>query len=370
MSVPQATKLPAAMRGLVDAHSHAHNCVDGSRAVARALATSCSHVLVNATSPSDWAAVKSTCAHFPGRALPQFGVHPWWALDAGAPEGWVPLLAAALRDDAGAGVGEIGLDRSERALERSPLPAQLSALRAQLDLASELRRPVSVHCVRAHALLHEEIKAARARAGALPAAILMHSWSGSPAHASTFKALGVPILFSFAGGLVGAACARLRGDAGRVPGACGRDAVASLLSLASTEIAFETDAPDQSFSHFLSPELKARWGASGDCDSGDWGEGRDVDSGDATDSGAAGGAEGGTPLCCPPPPLPPSAAADSSSPDAAVARNEPAFLHHVVSAAALLRAQPDATPASIAAAAAALGERAATNVREIFFPRV
>ena len=290
------------MRGLVDAHSHAHNCVDGSRAVARALATSCSHVLVNATSPSDWAAVKSTCAHFPGRALPQFGVHPWWALDAGAPEGWVPLLAAALRDDAGAGVGEIGLDRSERALERSPLPAQLSALRAQLDLASELRRPVSVHCVRAHALLHEEIKAARARAGALPAAILMHSWSGSPAHASTFKALGVPILFSFAGGLVGAACARLRGDAGRVPGACGRDAVASLLSLASTEIAFETDAPDQSFSHFLSPELKARWGASGDCDSGDWGEGRDVDSGDATDSGAAGGAEGGTPLCCPPPP--------------------------------------------------------------------
>ena len=73
-------------------------------------------------------------------------------------EGWQGRLRRALIG--GAGVGEIGLDRwiLERArpdeprlagLRRAPMAEQVEVFREQLDLAAELGRPASIHCLEA-----------------------------------------------------------------------------------------------------------------------------------------------------------------------------------------------------------------------------
>jgi TatD DNase family protein len=51
---------------------------------------------------------------------------------------------------------------------------QVEAFEAQLQLAEELRRPVSIHCVRAYGAVHDTLRALRLR---VP--IVLHSWTGS-----------------------------------------------------------------------------------------------------------------------------------------------------------------------------------------------
>ncbi len=73
------------------------------------------------------------------RVVRFYGVHPWYA------DGWTADAADALRDlldsDAGACVGEIGLD------SRRGASNQIGAFEEQLAIAEEFGRPVNVHCV-------------------------------------------------------------------------------------------------------------------------------------------------------------------------------------------------------------------------------
>ena len=64
----------------------------------------------------------------------------------------------------------------------------------QLELAAELRRPVSVHLVRAHGKALQLLGDLRspARSG-LPPAVALHSWSGSPELVRAFAALEWPL---------------------------------------------------------------------------------------------------------------------------------------------------------------------------------
>jgi TatD DNase family protein len=121
---------------------------------------------------------------------------------------WEPRLRSLLEKYPHAIVGEAGLDRAavipgtKRA--RCSPNHQLALLKTQLSLAASFRRPISLHCVRAHGALYEELRARALvtaasvkkegdgydlSADCLPPAVMLHSFGGAPEEAVRFSAL-------------------------------------------------------------------------------------------------------------------------------------------------------------------------------------
>lgn len=196
--------------------------------------------VANGTCEDDWPEVAALARAFPV-VLPSYGLHPW---DAGnCSPGWRDRLVACLDGDAGAAVGEIGLDRwildSARAddprlagLRRAPLAEQIDVFRWQLDLAAARNRPASIHCLQAWGALREQL-ATRA----LPACgFLLHGYGGPVEMVESFVALGA--YFSFNGAFLGPRHAARREVFRHVP---------------SDRLLVETDAPAMP----LPPEWRA-----------------------------------------------------------------------------------------------------------------
>jgi TatD DNase family protein len=201
-------------------------------AAARCGVTRC---VVNGCWPRDWARVLELAAAHPGVVIPQLGLHPWWVGRRG--DGWLGQLRSLLQDHPEAGLGEVsgrstagplthfcaaaatprpaptpvggtcstnshawrrvqcGLDKSPRGLAAAPFDAQLASFEAQLALAQELRRPVSVHCVRAYGAVEEALGGAGVDVPAV-----LHAWTGSVE--STRSLLRLPgVHFSLGGHL-------------------------------------------------------------------------------------------------------------------------------------------------------------------------
>lgn len=311
------------MHRFADAHTHAHLCDGGGIiAVQKAIAAGVERIVVCGTQPSDWDAVETlSSSSTPGAVFPQLGLHPYFVSAAGDVHVWAPLLLTRLRAlrerFPGVGVGEAGLDRSSHALTTSPWNLQLAAFRAQVSIAAELRMPLTIHCVRAHTVLVDELKQMTTT---LPTALLLHSWAGSPRDAASLRSLGIPCVFSFSGGLIAAQktvrdTAKARDTNSplpiRLPGTTGKDALASLLALSLHEIAFETDSPDQRFAHYL--------------ENHDTSTASEIEGGGDSGHDISASASG----CC---------SSTSSSSVMIVKRdNEPSMLHHVIEAAARLR---------------------------------
>lgn len=158
-------------------------------------------MVVNGTCVADWPEVELLGQQVPW-IIPSFGLHPW---DCGNREdGWLKALRARLLANPRAQVGEIGIDRwiLDRAkpddprlagLRRAPLPEQLEVFHAQMDLACELGRTPSIHCIDAYGQLLDTL-----RTRSLPArGFLLHSYAGSAEMVAEFVKLGA--YFSFNG---------------------------------------------------------------------------------------------------------------------------------------------------------------------------
>ena len=178
---------------LLDSHSHIH------KVAADGVGRPPSYNAVLAIEESCWDAVLARCAIIP-HAAPGLGVHPWFVHEL-AP-GWTERLRAKLEVHPGAIVGEIGLCKCARNL-RGPgaksrfWPVQVDAFTTQLGIAGALRRPASVHCVKAHSTLIEVLQQ---QADALPPAIALHSFSGTLEHVRLLLALhpaGILLYFGF-----------------------------------------------------------------------------------------------------------------------------------------------------------------------------
>ena len=177
--MPLCRNIPAGLP-LIDTHSHV-------RAVPRGLA----HCVVVGTSPDDWPRVEAL------RREPKitvgFGVHPWYVGDA--PSDWAATLERRLLECPDAIVGEIGLDRGRRG---APWEAQRAAFASQLALAARLRRPVSVHCVRAHGACLDDLRACEPP----PPAVALHSFSGAAELARNYaRQVATPVYFGFSASL-------------------------------------------------------------------------------------------------------------------------------------------------------------------------
>ncbi len=185
-----------------DAHQHFHfdSLTPHRAAIARDLETAgVKGVVVNGTNEDEWPVVAALAGEYPW-VVPSFGVHPW---DAGSrsPD-WLAKLRAALAANPRAGVGEIGLDRwllelkpddpRVAGLRVAPLEEQTEVFAAQLALAAELNRALSIHCVQAWGALHDALKKAQ-----LPArGFLIHGYAGPAEMIRNFTALGAHYSFN------------------------------------------------------------------------------------------------------------------------------------------------------------------------------
>jgi len=171
-----------------DSHNHLQDprLGDAGPVIAAMREAGVGHCVVNATSEADWAAVEKLALAHPDFISPAFGIHPWKAHTA--EDEWIERLACLLEKHPQASIGECGLDQW---VSSPPLEIQRPVFMAQLELAREMRRPVTIHCLKAWGPLMDAL------AECPPPRFLMHSYGGSIESARRLLPLGA--FFSFSG---------------------------------------------------------------------------------------------------------------------------------------------------------------------------
>lgn len=173
----------------IDSHNHLQDprLGDPGPVIAAMKQSGVTRCVVNATRESDWAAVATLAAAEPDFISPAFGIHPWHAHSATA--GWQQRLAELLARHPHASIGECGLDQW---ISAPSMAIQRPVFIDQLDLARELNRPVTIHCLKAWGALFECFAESPP-----PSRFLMHSFGGSIETARRLVPLGA--FFSFSG---------------------------------------------------------------------------------------------------------------------------------------------------------------------------
>jgi TatD DNase family protein len=187
---------------LYDAHEHFHfdPLTPHRAALLSDLRTvGLQRAVVNATNEDEWPVV-AALAREHAWIVPSHGIHPWDCGNRSA--GWLDGLRSTLLADPAAGIGEIGLDRwiidgvrpddpRIAGLRVAPLDEQSAVLAAQLALAAELDRAVSIHCVQAFGALLDVLKQTPRPARGF----LLHGYGGPAEMIPAFADLGA--YFSF-----------------------------------------------------------------------------------------------------------------------------------------------------------------------------
>ncbi|KAL6078834.1 Deoxyribonuclease TATDN3 [Balamuthia mandrillaris] len=198
----------AAANLLFDCHNHFHDD----------LLESCRELLprlpfqglcLMGTRPEDWAKVATLAQENPGKVIPAFGIHPWYAHRA--PHDWEDRLRGCLSSVSRCVmVGELGLDKAAKTPDtgQCEYEAQKGIFLRQMEIATELQLPVNVHCVRAFGDLFEFLRggfAPKQKIGGgghhrFPPAIVLHSYGGTTGMLCSLlklKEVGQRLYFSF-----------------------------------------------------------------------------------------------------------------------------------------------------------------------------
>ncbi|WRX24301.1 3'-5' ssDNA/RNA exonuclease TatD-like - like 3 [Theobroma cacao] len=196
---------------LFDVHCHLQDpriLNKAPKLISTALESGVLNFAVNGVSERDWHLVKEMGDKYPS-VIPCFGVHPWYVAERSP--SWFSTLKEFFETTPAAAVGEIGLDKGSRGREidfndqvfnvlivscysiaiYSLL--QIEVFRQQLELAKELKKPASVHCVRAFGDLLQIMK----DIGPFPDGIILHSYLGSAEMVPEFAKSGA--YFSLSG---------------------------------------------------------------------------------------------------------------------------------------------------------------------------
>ncbi|KAK7271106.1 hypothetical protein RJT34_26734 [Clitoria ternatea] len=210
------------MMRLFDAHCHLQDPRILSKApqlIKTAQDKGVARFVVNGVSEQDWHLVKHLSQTYPS-VIPCFGLHPWYVAERSP--SWFKTLKEYFDSTPSAAVGEIGVDKGTHG-RKIDFSEQVEVLRQQLELAKELNKPASIHCVRAFGDLLELMKSI----GPFPAGVIIHSYLGSAEMVPEFSNLGA--YFSFSGFLMSLKQTKAK----------------KMLKMVSQDrILFETDAPD------------------------------------------------------------------------------------------------------------------------------
>jgi TatD DNase family protein len=204
---------------MFDSHCHldvAEFAPDRAAVLARARASGVHEQLIPAINAAHWDALAELCQAEPG-LYPAFGLHPMFLNDHQQHD--LLRLAEVLERHPKALVGECGLDYF---VSDANAEVQLPWLRAQLQLAADLDRPVILHARRAFDAILIELKRAGVKRG------IVHSFSGSEPQARALIKQGMQL--GIGGPLTYPRAARLRAVFAAVP---------------LEHIVIETDSPDQ-----------------------------------------------------------------------------------------------------------------------------
>lgn len=207
------------MVGWTDAHNHLQDLRLGDPApvIAALRAAGVERCVVNATCESDWPQVEALALAESDFVFPAFGIHPWQAHTATA--GWQDRLAGLLEKHPQASLGECGLDQWVAA---PPMAIQRPVFRDHLRLARNLKRPLTIHCLKAWGPLFEVFTEEPP-----PPGFLLHAFGGSIETARRLIPLGA--WFSFSGHFLHARKSSL---------------LEVFRQLPPARILLETDAPD------------------------------------------------------------------------------------------------------------------------------
>ncbi|MBA0832754.1 hypothetical protein Goarm_017122 [Gossypium armourianum] len=159
---------------LFDAHCHLQDpriLNKAPKLISTALDSGLLNFAVNGVSEKDWHLVKEMGDNYPS-VIPCFGVHPWYVPQRSP--NWFTTLKEFFETTPSAAVGEIGLDKGSKGREID-FNDQIEVFRQQLELAKELKKPASVHCVRAFGDLLHIVK----DIGPFRDGLLLHSYLGS-----------------------------------------------------------------------------------------------------------------------------------------------------------------------------------------------
>ena len=176
---------------LQDAHLHLQSprlMADVDSIVRQTQDVGITKMIVNGTSPLDWDAVSNLAIRYPEIIIPSFGFHPWKTPEL--KEGWKEQLVEKLDSHPNACIGECGLDRWMRGLDKQ---TQEEAFIFQLKLATERNLPISIHILKAWGWLLDILQ----RNPPPTRGFLLHSFGGSTEIAAQLAKLGA--YFSFSG---------------------------------------------------------------------------------------------------------------------------------------------------------------------------
>ncbi|CAA0826573.1 TatD related DNase [Striga hermonthica] len=207
---------------LFDSHCHLQDpriLTLAPKLIKETLEIGVAHFAVNGVSEKDWHLVEKMSKTYPS-VIPNFGLHPWFITER-SPD-WLITLKNFLLANPAAAVGEIGLDRGSKAKEID-FSDQVEVFRQQLQLAKEINRPASVHCVRAFG----ELLGIMESMGPFPSGVVLHSYLGSAEMVDRLSGLGA--YFSFSGFLMSLKESKAKRIVKSVP---------------MDRILLETDAPD------------------------------------------------------------------------------------------------------------------------------
>lgn len=207
---------------LFDSHCHLQDSRIlnvAPKLIKEALDTGVIHFSVNGVSEKDWHLVKEMSESYPS-VVPNFGLHPWFIAER-TPD-WLKTLKDFLAVTPSAAVGEIGLDKGSIG-KQIDFTDQVEIFRQQLQLAKELKKPASIHCVRAFGELLEILESV----GPFPAGVVLHSYLGSAEMVPQLSKHGA--YFSFSGFLMSMKESKAK---------------KMLKSIPPERILLETDAPD------------------------------------------------------------------------------------------------------------------------------
>jgi TatD DNase family protein len=145
------------------------------------------HLIIPGVAPAQWLTTASLAQQHDGIYV-GVGVHPWWIKDGVADQSlaqYLNVIRQAMHlnipQEKCVAIGECGLD----AVIETPMALQQQVLDVHLQLAQRLRKPLIIHCRKAHNELLIQLKRYD-----LPAGGVIHGFSGSYELAASYWAMG------------------------------------------------------------------------------------------------------------------------------------------------------------------------------------
>jgi len=176
---------------MIDTHchlTHAKFAGDAPAALARARAAGVAACITIGTGVEDAARARELARRHAGVVFATAGLDPFSSHAAGAAfDGAFEALAGLFEEGGFAAVGEIGLDYH---YDLDPRPVQAERFERQLDLALRLDLPVVVHVREAHDDMAAILSTHSCNRG------VIHSFTGGPAEAERYLALGWHLAFN------------------------------------------------------------------------------------------------------------------------------------------------------------------------------